>query len=517
MAGLAGTLRAMNEAEALAALADDLASFEHDPLGFVLWAFPWGEPGPLEAETGPDEWQREELAHIGEQLRQDPHTPIRLSTASGHGIGKSAEVGWLILWANMTKAHTRGVVTANSDTQLRTKTWAELAKWHGLLVDQLKAEFTLTATALYHRKHDRTWRIDAIPNSKGNPAAFAGLHNAGGRILIIFDEASEIPDIIWDTTEGATTDEGTEIIWATYGNPTKNTGRFKENTIGRFRHRWKARQIDSRKVKRTNKGLIQGWIDAWGEDSDFVRVRVRGMFPRVGSMQLIPSDLVAAARLREPGYIPSDPLVVGLDVARYGDDSSVLQPRRGRDAKSIPALQWRNVDTMTLAGEVAMWCEKHQPDALFVDVGGVGAGVYDRLIQLKVSRICKVFPVDFAGAGGLAQMNGTSVRVANKRAAMWTAMREWLTLGAIADDDELEVDLTGVEYGFRGADGTEILLESKQHMKERLQAASPDKGDALALTFAWPIPPRSVATARGGQGPQIKVSGSDYNIFADVE
>lgn len=488
------------------ALAEALASFTHDPYGLVMFLFPWGKPGTaLENETGPDEWQRDELEDIGAHLRQTPHEPFRGATASGHGIGKSSETSWIILWSTLTIVDARGVVTANSDTQLRTKTWAELAKWWDLACVEhplLRDLFTLTATAFYQTHREKTWRTDAIPNNPRNPAAFAGMHNAGKRVTIIVDEASEIQDPIWETIEGALTDKDTEILLLAYGNPTKNVGRFKEIVIGRFRHLWRSRQVDSRKVKRTNKRLIQEWVDAWGEASDFVKVRVRGMFPSVGSMQLIGSEVVEAARKRTAAYIPSDPLVAGLDVARYGDDSSVLQPRRGRDAQTIPRKEWRGTDTMALASEVAAWCKEHKPDALFVDVGGVGAGVFDRLIQLRVRN---VYPINFGEKGGLVGMNGIDVRTANKRASMWTMLREWLPLGAIADDNDLEADLTGVEYGYT-ADGA-ILLEKKEHMKAR-GLASPDKGDALALTFAHPVGPRRVA----GSAEEISAVSADYAV-----
>lgn len=505
--------------------AQALIDYEDDPYGFAMWAFPWGEPGTaLAEENGPDEWQIEEMDAVRDHIRQGIDLPFRSTTASGHGIGKSAQVSMLLLWACMTAVDTRGVVTANSDTQLRTKTWAELAKWWGLLCDQhpiAKELFEVTATGLRSISREQTWRIDAIPNNPRNPAAFAGAHNAGKRLIIVVDEASEIEDVIWDVIEGALTDADTQIILLVYGNPTKNTGRFKEITIGRMRHQWRSKQIDSRKVKRTNKDLLQSWVDAWGEDSDFVRIRVRGIFPRVGSLQLIPSDLVTAARRREPAYIPSDPLVAGLDIARFGDDASVLRARRGRDAASFPPKQWRNIDLMTLAADVALWCGEHRPDALFVDIGGMGAGVYDRLVQLKVAN---VFPVNFGGKARTAMFNGVEAKVADHAAAMWCDLKAWLPLGALRDDDdELEVELTSREYGFT-ADGA-IRLESKKDMKKR-GLASPDNADALALTFAMPIPPRRVATSAadlaavmaGGQRPgHLGGVVNDYDPYAELK
>ena len=488
----------MTPAQQLSAYAEALASFRHDPLGFVLWAFPWGVEGTsLAEEDGPDVWQRAELADMGEHLRRESKAktwaPFRSATASGHGIGKSAESSFVVLWATMTCIDARGVVTANSDTQLRTKTWAEIGKWWDLHRTQFpiaETVFELTATEFRSRERPVTWRTTAIPNNPRNPAAFAGMHNAGKRVLMLVDEASEIEDVIWDTIEGAMTDEGTELVLLAYGNPTRNTGRFRENIAGRFRHLWRHRQIDGRNVKRTNKALLQSWLEAYGEDSDFFKVRVRGQFPSVGSMQLIPSEFVEAARKREPHYNPSDPLVAGLDCARYGDDDSVLVFRRGRDARTIPRKVWKGLDTMTLAADAALQCLTYGVDALFVDVGGLGAGVYDRIVQL-IGRKVSVFPVNFGGKGGVVGYQGVEARTVNMAATMWVGMREWLQLGAIEDSDDLQADLVGRQFGYDGASA--IVLEKKADMKKR-GLASPDWGDALGLTFAMPVAPRKVAS-----------------------
>jgi hypothetical protein len=499
----------MTPAEITENLAAILTRYSRDPLGFVMWAWTWGEEGTaLEGEDGPDVWQRNELAHIGDALQDDPWPIIRRAIASGHGIGKSAWFAWLIIWAVCTYPDTRGVVTANTDTQLRTKTWAEVAKWFHLMNPLVRARFVQTATAIYSAQpgHDKTWRIDALPWSESNPAAFAGLHNAGKRVLIAFDEASEIPRVIWETMQGATTDLDTQIIWVVAGNPTRNSTVFQEVIEGRQRHDWHHRRIDSRTVKRTNKLLLDSWVAAWGEDSDFVRVRIRGMFPKSGSIQFIPADMVKAARTRPISYVAHEPLVAGLDVARYGTARSVLRPRRGRDARTMPKKVWRGVDTMTLAGDVALWCAENRPDALFVDEGGMGVGVLDRLLQLKVPN---VYGINFGSAGGDVEFNGTpNIKTANKRAMMWSAMRGWLPLGCIEDDDDLEADLIGVEYGFNKDNA--ILLESKEHMAAR-GLASPDDGDALALTFAMPVMPR-------GAGGVIHKSGvsQHYDPYADV-
>lgn len=466
------------------ALADWLAECTHDPLKFVLEGFPWGEPGELKDEIGPDIWQRDHLIQIGARLRDNPHEPIREAISAGHGPGKSADGAWLILWAISTHEMTRGVVTANTENQLRTKTWAELAKWHRLFIGRHLFRFNATSIHAADPNHEKEWRIDAIPWSERNTEAFAGLHNKGKRVFVLKDEASAIPDVIWEVTEGALTDEGTEILWLVRGNPTRNTGKFRE-CFGKSRHRWLTRQIDSRDSRLTNKHQIQQWIEDYGEDSDFVRVRVKGMFPRAGSMQLVPADVVEAARKRQAEPLASDPIVLGVDVARHGDDQAVIACRQGRDAKSRRWRRYRNINTMQLASEVHRFAQEVRADAVFIDVTGMGWGVYDRLEQLDLPNGCRVYPVDFGSAPD-AQWAGDKARMAYKVDEMWWNMAQWLKRGAIPDEQEIEDDLIGREYGYTTDNA--IRLEKKDDMKKR-GLASPDNGDALALTFAYAVAP----------------------------
>jgi len=458
-------------------LIEAVASFIHDPLKAVLFSYPWGEKGtPLEDKDGPSDWQRDVLQDVRDGLLTVDQA-VQVAVASGHGVGKTTLVSWLLMWA-MSQPDTRGVITANTENQLRTKTWAELAKWHRLCI--YGHWFQLTATALFSKEkaHEKTWRIDAVPWSESNTEAFAGLHNEGRRIIVVFDEASAIPDIIWETTEGALTDANTEIMWLAFGNPTRNTGRFKE-CFGRFRHRWNTRQVDSRTVDITNKEQIAQWVTDYGEDSDFVRVRVRGVFPRAGSTQFISGELVDEARKREVQVHVADPLIMGVDVARFGDDQTVICFRKGRDAHSTEWKTLRGQDTMQVAARVAEEFRIHMPAAVFVDEGGLGAGVVDRLKQLRVP----VIGVNFGARPDSLMIDGET-KVRNKRAEMWALMRAWLKGGAIPDDHELAADLTGVEYGFD--ENQAVQLEKKESMKKR-GLASPDKGDALALTFAYPV------------------------------
>lgn len=468
-------------------LAQDLASFTHDPLGAVMYGFPWGvKDGPLEKFERPEAWQCEHLMEIGRKLKSNPHMPIQEAVASGHGIGKSADLGMVIWWAMSTHEDTRCNVTAGTDTQLRTKTAPEVAKWFRMAINA--HWFNITATSIYaiDPRHEKSWRVDFIPWNEKNPEAVAGLHNQGKRIVIVYDEASQIPEIIWETQSGALTDADTEILWLTRGNPTRNTGHFKE-CFGRYRHRWYTRQIDSRSVSFTNKAQIQQWVDDYGEDSDFVRVRVKGEFPRAGSMQFIPSDLVDAAMARDPVCHVWEPMIMGVDVARFGDDQTVIAFRRGRDAATIQWVKHRNIDTMTLAAEIARLADQEKVDAIFVDGVGIGAGVVDRLRQMK--REC--FDVQSGGKPSGLYFD-EPIKCKNKRVEMWAQMRQWLRIGAIPDDMELEADLTGIEYGYDADNATQ--LERVEDMKKR-GLASPDNATALALTFAEPVAPKSDQTA----------------------
>lgn len=484
-------------------LVEDLAALTGDPLRFVQYAFPWGEPGSeLENAAGPEPWQIDVLTEIRDGLLT-PFEAIQIATASGHGVGKSALVSWIILWAISTFEDTRGVVTANTEKQLVSKTWAELSKWFRLFIG--KAIFKQTATRIVSidPEHENTWRIDMIPWSENNTEAFAGLHNQGKRIIVVFDEASAIPDVIWETTEGALTDANTQILWIVCGNPTRNTGRFRECFEGRRAHRWKTHRVDSRAVGFSNHEQIRKWIEDYGDDSDFVRVRIKGTFPRQGSMEFISAAVVDEATKREVLAFPEDPLVIGVDVARYGDDESVLFVRKGRDARSIPYLTFRGLDTMSLAGRVAEEFLRLRADSVFVDGGGVGGGVVDRLRQLQVP----VWDVQFGGKADRAGVADDKTRYANKRAEMWGFMREWLKTGSIPDDPSLSSQLISPQYSFN--ENNEIILQKKQDMKRR-GLDSPDRADALALTFAYPVIPNQDAGSDRPQGDLVK---SEYDPF----
>ena len=477
-------------------LIEALGALTHDPLAFVYFAYPWGEPGtPLENMEGPDEWQIQILKDIGEQLKKgkDLQTAIQEAVASGHGIGKSALISWLIHFAISTHENTRGVVTANTEGQLRTKTWPELSKWHNMFI--AKDLFTYTATAIFSsdKDYEKTWRIDAIPWSKNSPESFAGLHNQGNRILVLFDEASAIDDVIWEVTEGALTDANTEIIWCAFGNPTRNSGRFRE-CFRKYRKFWNTYQIDSRTVKISNKAKIEEWLEAYGEDSDFFKVRVRGVFPSASDLQFISTEIAdkAQKQVYKLGQFEHLPVIIGVDPAWTGSDSLEIVMRQGYYMKSLASIP-KNDDDWRMAQLIAQFEDEYKADAVFIDMG-YGTGIYS--IGKQLGRKWRL--IEFGG-------KSNDPVYLNMRAYMWGQMKEWLREGGSIppNDQALYDDIVGPE-AIIDKNGC-IQLESKKDMKDR-GLPSPNKGDALALTFAARVVKKSETGNR-------VVANTSYNPF----
>lgn len=476
-------LRVEHEDQTVMGLAAQLlARTAHDPYRFVMSAFPWGQPGtPLADKSGPREWQKEVLLALGEHL-QGPHRaqiPFRLAIASGHGIGKSALMAFLTLWGICTKVDTKGIITANTEKQLRTKTWPELTKWYRLCA--VRDFFSIDNTVFHaaDKQHAGTWRMDMSPWSEHNTEAFAGLHNEGIRILALFDEASAISDRVFEVAEGALTDENTEIIIVMLGNPTRPSGWF-HRAHTRLAHRWHARQIDARTVEGTNKRQAQEWIEDYGIDSDFVRVRVLGQFPKSAVNQLIPDDLIEAGINADIAPRVTDPLIAGIDVARFGDDKSVLMFRKGPVLGVYPTSKWRGLSLTQLADEIIPLLDEYKPHYVNVDGGGVGGGLVDILRE----RGYLVHEVNF----GSKPRDET--RYANKRTEMWADLKIFLEAGGSIpwDDQDLLSDLRSQTYSISEIRRNVMLLTPKDVMK-RDGLPSPDDGDAAALTFAQLVSP----------------------------
>lgn len=461
-----------------------IAEYEHDPLGFAQDMFAWGE-GELSDHAGPRQWQAGVLDDIGAHLR-DPatrHTPLRLAVASGHGIGKSALVGQVVTWAMSTCDDCRVVVTANTETQLRTKTWPEVGKWARLARN--RSWWAVPAMSMYSVEpgREKSWRADATPWSENNTEAFAGLHNKGKRIVLIFDEASSIADKVWEVAEGALTDEDTEIIWLAFGNPTRNTGRFRE-CFRKFRHLWKTVQIDSRTVEGTNKAYLDEMVAAHGEDSDIVRIRIRGQFPAASVKQFISTADVEAAQARHlrPEQYEFAPVILTCDPAWEGDDELVIAKRQGLKFQVLCSIA-KNDNDVEVAARLAALEDQHKADAVFID-GGYGTGIVSAGKTMGRRWRIVWFSGESADAGCL-----------NKRAEMWKLARGWLKDGgAIPPDDQVLADDLIAPEAVARLDG-KIQIESKKDMKAR-GLPSPNRADSLCLSFAFPV---STAQARASR------------------
>ena len=456
-----------------------------DPEAFVLFAFPWGQPNtPLAKFNGPRKWQREVLRDIAKHIKANrgkvEMDTLREAVASGRGIGKSALVSWLILWMLTTRIGSSVIVSANSEAQLRSVTWGELTKWSTMIINAHWWEISATKlipaqwmTEIVERdlkKGTRYWAAEGKLWSEENPDSYAGVHNHDG-MMLIFDEASGIPDSIWSVGAGFFTENILDRYWFAFSNPRRNTGYFYE-CFNAKRDFWSTRNIDARNVEDTDKRVYEQIIAEYGEDSPQAKIEVYGEFPSAGDDQFISPRVVDDAMKRERYKDESAPIVIGVDPARSGLDSTVICVRQGRDIVEI--RRYQGDDTMTTVGHVIEAIEDYKPTLTVIDEGGLGYGILDRLTEQRY----KVRGVNF----GWKAKN--SIMYGNKRAELWGQMREWLKTAAIPNDRRLKADLTAPRTKPDSA-GT-IYLEGKKEMKAR-GLASPDAADALAVTFAFPV------------------------------
>lgn len=494
-------------------LALDMAELSDDPLEWVRYAFPWGT-GELSGFSGPDVWQEGFLREWGEEIRLrnfdgfTPVMPYMASTTSGHGVGKSALTGMISGFILSTRPYSRGRVTANSIPQLQTTTWQEIARWCSMMITSHWFRITSGRGSLkvVHRLHDN-WRIDGLAWDESRPAAFAGLHAANSSPWYIFDEASEIAQIILETAQGALTD-GEPFLFM-FSNPTKPQGYFFESHHS-MRHRFKTYKIDSRTAKMPNKPLIKTWIEDYGIDSDFVKVRVLGEFPMTGDRQFIPSNLVdnAASATRIPSFVATDPVTIGVDVARYGGDEITIYIRRGRDARTYEPKIFRELDNYQLSGELYRIAKELLPDAINIDAGG-GTGIID---NLRAWGIPNVNEVHFGGVS-------PDLEYKDMATYMMGEARAWLKQenACIPDDLILKRQLKAREYNMvQGKNVTQVKIESKEELKSKAERGlgkeSPDRADGFVLTFAVPVPYRDIERTRAEMtGTSVGgVTGLDY-------
>lgn len=496
-------------------LRDLVARFRYDAFGFVMTMFPWGVKNTtLAKKSGPEPWQADLLHALSVHTLDNQYLKIvgfdykvmRSAVASGHGVGKSALVAWIILWLMSTRMDTRGVVTANTATQLQTKTWPELGKWYNMMLN--KHWFTWTAASLYYRDYpedkQKNYKVDALTVSPENSEAWAGLHNEHGTVFVIFDEASGIDRELWRVAEGAFTDG--EPFFLVFGNPTKPDGPFAECFTEDAAGRWRKENVDSRSVSHTNKAHLADLIRVNGIDSDFVRIRVLGQFPEKAYDGFLSAQCVTTAMQRELFFDDGVALVMAIDVARYGDDETVFGFRQGNDARSIPWVTRRGLDGVSIAHIAVDLINKYKPDAVVIESVGPGVTVID-VLRSWGYKVLEIHP----GAPSSQPKQWLNIK-----AELWAKGKDWIdNRGCLSEHDgQLFKQLTTIRYVLQGAAETVLKMEPKADLKARGEE-SPDRADTLMLTFAYNIARRDKSrnTRPSGVGSTNRAK-TEYDEFA---
>ncbi len=393
---------------------------------------------------------------------------------SGHGIGKSALMAWTILWFIALHPNARIPCTAPTGHQLDDILWPEVYYW--LNRSALKKQFVWTKTRLAKTGHEETWF--AVPRSASVPENLQGFH--GQHVLFVIDEAPGVEQEIMDVVEGALTNEGARLLMC--GNPTKLSGTFY-NAFHKDRRLYRSFSFSSAESPLVSADYVQRIADKYGAESDVYRVRVLGEFPKGTPDTFIRLDAVEGAIART--VKPEGPWQIGVDPARYGDDSSVIYYRQGLHV--FEPLSFHGINTSRLTGEAARLVREIReidPEAgtiiVNVDDTGVGGGVTDQLQELEYELDIEVLPQNFGGSG--------DDDYDDQAAAMWGNLKELLPELDLPDVPELVSQLTTRKYQVRP--NGKIKLERKEDMKKRgLQ--SPDHGDALALCL-WESDPGSI-------------------------
>lgn len=431
-------------------------------------------------------------------VEAEPMTSVR----SGHGVGKSAVESWTIIWFLCTRPYPKVPCTAPTQHQLFDILWAEAAKWIRNN-PALKKELIWTNEKIYMAGHPEEWF--AAARTATNPDALQGFH--AEHLLFIIDEASGVKDIVFEPVLGALSTEGAKLLMC--GNPTRLTGFFYDSHH-KSRASYNTLHIDGRASERVNQEFVDKITNMFGTDSDVFRVRVAGEFPKAQSDSFIAMEWAEKAAGRKIES-PEERLDIGVDVARYGDDDSVIYPVFDQCRSDVPDIFHHN-DTMELAGSVIIFLKKYAADhprvtdfAVKVDCDGIGVGVYDRLKeqeedilnQMRLVRdavsgldgekadaasiVLSIVECHFGGIGGTLD-EGDPVRFANNTGIMWGRVRKLLKDGELTiwDNEELIAQLSNRTYTV-GSNG-KIELEKKESMKKR-GVSSPDIADALALAL----------------------------------
>lgn len=389
----------------------------------------------------------------------------RVSIRSGHGTGKSTLFSWIALWGLCCFWNVKIPATAPTAHQLSDILWPEVENWRKQMLEPWRSAIRVKSDKI--TIEGTPGFVAARTGRKENPEALQGFH--AEHMIFLIDEASGIPEVVFEVARGALSTEGARILMA--ANPTRLTGYFY-NSHHRNRDLWTRFQFSCLDSPRVSPTYAKEIADEYGEDSDMYRVRVLGEFPHASVSQFMPGDIIEAAmgkHLREDMY-GFAPIVIGVDVAMFGGDRSVIMLRQGLYSNIL--YQSRGNTPETLAAHAARLYDEHKADALIVDATGVGEAVMSSL------RLMNRTPIAFyAGEKSLLP------NCANRRTEVWYKMREWFRAGgAIPDNSDLRDDLVGPEFHYAHG-SNKIQLERKQEMADR-GLASPDLADALAVTFA---------------------------------
>jgi hypothetical protein len=472
-------------------LAHAVADYYDDPLGFVLFAFPWGVEGTnLANETGPDDNQREFLNSLGQEVKKrkfngaDPVMPILMAETSGHGTGKSVMGAWIAWWILSTRRESIGTVTAGNYQQLEERTWAAIQQWGKMCITG--QWFDIQATGIFHKKFPSSWKVIPQTCKEENAQSFAGQHAKRSTSWYLFDEASEVPDKIKETADGGLTD-GEPMMFA-WGQPVRNTGWFHRVCFGDLGDRWNHRRVDSRTSRFTNQTLIQQWISDYGEDDDWVRVRVLGLPPSADELQYIDKLRIKAAIGRKCFAMADEPLIAGFDVSGGGKAWNVIRFRRGLDGdpadmKPVRIPGSHDQDRSQRVGIAAELLRDRRPGrhiaAMFID-SAFGAAIAVRLRALGFEN---VFEVNFGSTS-------PDPHYLNMRAYMWGKCKEWLLLGGIPNEENKPIQQRLSEQlalpGYHTNNSGKLVIESKADIQARGES-SPDDADAFVLTWAQSV------------------------------
>jgi hypothetical protein len=466
------------------------------PARFAVEALGVPEHYNLATGTGVLPWQWE-ASHLIVKKK-------KLGIKSGHGVGKSAFLSWCILWFMCCYFPCKIPCTANSASQLHDILWAELAKWHRKLSELYPAlgdQFDPKKDSFVLKSHPMESFAVARTARKEKPEALQGFHSEN--ILVVVDEGSGVDDVVFEVGEGTLTGPNSFVIIA--GNPTRRNN-FFFRIFNLFSDTWGTITVNAETVPMVTRESIERYARQYGIDSDQYRVRVLGEFPTVDSMQFIGEDLYDQAAGVEPSVYLTDAMVIGVDVARFGSDASVIYPRKGRDARTYPYIRLFKVDTMALAAKVAEVFVATKAEQIFVDAGGVGGGVVDRLNQMRLP----VIGIDFGGNADRSLPGQDAILYANKVTEMWANLKTALQQGlALPKDDNIKLEMCGREYGYTLKKGRDHqILESKGDMRDR-GLRSPDIIDALALTYAYPVFPSNLTGTANGTAKVLK----DYDPY----